>query len=248
MNNPTTLTDPSGLGSQDACAMYFHLPSDQEHCPFNRVGALGCTIDGVNGDCGLARGLIAGGAALQCPSNVCEGVNGAGQVVSFHAFAGGGSGYYSYSGANAIYYSLEAAGKAGALAAWGASAKSSAIREYGGNIYADKRDGVYSYTQLQEGPVCDPSGGPCGVLTDSSLIPGGTELVGLYHDHPFGGEFSATDINTYLGPPSIFGFVSTSSDRVLMFDPIRQAAWLNSGASPPICVVAGPTLGIASCH
>ena len=92
MNNPTTLTDPSGLGSQDACAMYFHLPSDQEHCPFNRVGALGCTIDGVNGDCGLARGLIAGGAALQCPSNVCEGVNGAGQVVSFHAFAGGEAG------------------------------------------------------------------------------------------------------------------------------------------------------------
>ncbi len=74
MNNPTTLIDPSGLGSQDACAMYFHLPPNQEHCPFNRVGALGCTIDGINGDCGLARSLIASGAGVGCRDPNCNGL------------------------------------------------------------------------------------------------------------------------------------------------------------------------------
>ncbi|HZP01242.1 MAG TPA: hypothetical protein VFD30_13195 [Terriglobia bacterium] len=73
--NPATLTDPTGLG-QDACAMYFHLPPDQEHCPFNPVGALqfDCRIDGVYGSCALALGLLASGTAVQCPGNDCNGV------------------------------------------------------------------------------------------------------------------------------------------------------------------------------
>ncbi len=78
--------------------MYFHLPSNQEHCPFNRVGALGCTIDGINGDCALTQGLISAGAAVQCPNNVCNGwqtdSNGNSRYVQFQAFADGTSGYY----------------------------------------------------------------------------------------------------------------------------------------------------------
>ncbi len=62
LNNPTTLIDPSGLGSQDACAMYFHLPPNQEHCPFNRVGALGCTLDGIDASCDTVFNSINAGA------------------------------------------------------------------------------------------------------------------------------------------------------------------------------------------
>ena len=209
-----------------------------------------CTLNGVDFPCAGLGSLISAGGAVACPGNICEGINGSGQPVYYVASAVG-AGYFTYSGPGALYYSAEAAGDAAGLADKQASGNDSVMREYGETVYAEA--GFYSFSQLQQGPACDPNTGACGPWSiDTTNVPEGAVVVGLAHDHPgtgFGSyDFSDADINTYI-TNGYYGFVATQPDsRVLMFDPNLYANWLNPGAPPPVCVLSGPLMGETACH
>ena len=104
LNNPTTLTDPKGLcpqggntnGSPYCYGSGLGIVLMEE---FNLGGGTNwsanvCNVDGMGIPCNWASILVQSGAAVQCPSNACTGVNGSGQIVQFKAFADGTSGYY----------------------------------------------------------------------------------------------------------------------------------------------------------
>jgi len=91
LNEPMMLADPTGLDTIGiAC-----LLDENGNCHGGGGGG-SCTIDGFAADCGLASGLLQSGAGMQCPNNICAGVNGDGQFVQFRAFADGSSGYLPY--------------------------------------------------------------------------------------------------------------------------------------------------------
>lgn len=79
MNNPLSVTDPSGLAG-----MTCHRPDrDPVLCENGGGGGGGggqdCIIDGVEQPCSLATGA----ADVQCPNNVCSGINDNGQYVQY---------------------------------------------------------------------------------------------------------------------------------------------------------------------
>jgi hypothetical protein len=215
----------------------------------------GSTVDGFLVSNSLAAGLVAGGLGVQCPGNICSGINGAGQSVQFWAFAGGGSGYFNiFPGqANSLFYSPNAAGAAAALATMQASMGDSTFREYGAPVYSV--GDVYSFGFLQAGPPCDPEAGPCTVDIDTSAIPDWATTIGLAHDHPGTYadwyDFSNVDIDTLAPPtgPALYGFLATEPvGRVLMFDPNLYANWMQPGAQAPVCALQGPLMGVQSCQ
>jgi RHS repeat-associated protein len=73
-NNPTTLTDPLGLGPRYGTEYCGILNS----CAGTGLGG-GCIVDGAQTPCGIASTLIAAGAAAQCPNNSCP----PGSIASF---------------------------------------------------------------------------------------------------------------------------------------------------------------------
>jgi RHS repeat-associated protein len=82
-------TDPSGL-----------LPSLEYEDNGRVYGGGGsswgsCIVDFMITNCGFASSLMAGGAAVQCPNNMCSGFNADGVPVQFVAGAGGATGYLS---------------------------------------------------------------------------------------------------------------------------------------------------------
>jgi RHS repeat-associated protein len=267
LNNPTSMTDPLGLGdcggdTIDTCGNV--PPTGGGHYGGHGGGGSGgggvgggatCNVDGVEESCSAAAAQQQAGAAVQCPNNACQGVNGNGQPVYYFASAVGG-GYFTYSGAGALFYSIQAALAAGALAAQGASAADSTTREYGTPIYT--QGGVYSFSVLQQGPPCDLDTGACGPWgIDVTAIPGGATTVGLGHDHPgtgFGAySFSdsdvGNDIDTYING-GYWGAVATQPPgRVLIFNPNAYGRYVNGQSNtPPICVWQGPLMGGVPCH
>src|SRR5690242_92585 len=82
----------------------------------------------------------------------------------FAATTNGIGAYYNYSGSGAMFYSANQAGVAAGVAAYNTGAKDR--REYAANIYVDNQ-GVYSYSPLQQGPICVPPT-PCKWTPDSS--------------------------------------------------------------------------------
>lgn len=190
-------------------------------------------------DCGLAFGSLASGAAVMCPNNICSGVNDRGQYVRYFATMLG-AGYYAYSGPGTLYYSIAAAQKAGAAAAFAAMVNSGVHQEWGNTAYADA-NGVYSYTDPQIiGPPCDEISGCTGSLT--LWVPGGTTLVGVQHTHPWEGgpnqfDFDAEQlmkrnngILEYIMGPSSNGLGWASNPRVFILDP----------KVPSVCQLSGP--------
>jgi len=124
------------------------------------------------------------------------------------AFANG-AGYYTLFGPGSVFFSVEAAGKAGALYYWKSSDNDR--REYGGTIYED-RNGVFSFGEGQIGPPCaaDSLGG-CEMTIRGNIRPKGTILIGDYHTHPDLGQgasdFSKTDVEG-LADAHAWGFVT----------------------------------------
>ena len=205
LNNPLLSNDRTGLHEHPL----YECGDDGFGCP-TRGNAYGggqsCTLNGGVSFCSVVESLIDSGSAVQCPDNLCEGVNGNGQPVYFWVSTNGSGSYYTYSGPGALYYSLEAAAIAALGYVWNTYGVTN--NEYGGNIYRDA-NGVYSFTQPVAGPPCQgPSAlGGCEFFEDPSAIPNDTELGGIYHTHPYGGSFSLEDTNVAdtVGVPSFVG-------------------------------------------
>lgn len=247
--NPSNNLDPLGLkatprgGIRDELS-YFGMG----------MGGFGGTIDGLDASSWIIGGLLRSGGALQCPNNACErsvwktdkAGNGHWQSQRFWAIGNGG--YYAVSGAGALYYSANQAGQAASLAAYSAARNNE--REYAANIYKDS-NGMFSYSDLQEGPVCSSG---CRWPPDFDDIPDGTTLVGSAHNHPPLG-FGATsfsdgrgDIPTYINL-KINGYLSTApGNRVIMFDYGLFRRWDAGEGVTPICVLQGPAQGLRSCE
>jgi RHS repeat-associated protein len=246
-NNPTTLVDPKGLHFFQPCFSVWNCWSGDP----NLAGGGGCTVDGITGPCST----LGGNANVPCPNNACTAVNSQGQPVYFQAFAGGGGGYFTYSGAGSLFYSVQAAGTAAALAAQLASAANPTAIEYGGNVYADNQDGVYSYSPLQQGQPCLDSG-ECDLSIAPTGVPDGDSIIGLYHDHPGTGpgsyDFSVGCTNCdldNLSAAGYYGFLATQPpSRVLMFNPVVFNNWFyGQGNGPAVCVLQGPLMGGTQC-
>lgn len=257
-NLPTKAIDPMGL-----------LPC-LSHCPGGGGGGgsffgdcLSCgggldpafgpgevSVDGVPMSAAEAGLLLKIGTAEQCPNNTCLGVTAAGIFTQYHAFARGGD-YYTVAGPGSLFFSLESAGKSASLLAYALGSQDK--REYAINVYQNDDSGVYSYSNPQQGPICDQG---CTWTPDFGDIPDGATLVGSSHNHVAGfygdTEFSEKkggDIPTYLYFP-IVGFLGTRpGNRVLMFIPSLYIPYFNGpGTLSPICVLQGPLYGDRSCH
>jgi RHS repeat-associated protein len=102
-NDPINLTDPIGLipGGPPKYECSNLDPVQMPGCGTpadggGGGGGMACYMDGILSPCGIVEGALGAGAAMLCPNNICEGVNGEGQFVQFRAFADGSSGYLPY--------------------------------------------------------------------------------------------------------------------------------------------------------
>jgi hypothetical protein len=197
--------------------------------------------------CGVINALLGADAALPCPNNICEGINGAGRPVAFQAFTVGGGGYYTFSGPGAVYYSEDQAGQAaldyvksmGALSPyWNYETNQLGVEEWGGNIYVDQDD-IWSFTEPIQGPFCAEGSSFCTIDTKNVPIPDGAADAGLYHTHPdwwipnIG--FSAQDYSAAMGGAfgyAVPSYLLTLAGTIAVFD-------LNLPA-PHIFVFSGP--------
>jgi RHS repeat-associated protein len=92
-NDPSNAVDPSGLNSTNGC-------DDVERIPCGQGGGgryITCIVDGVDTPCDMAYRMLASGAAVECPNDVCSGIafDAAGKAVyvQYYAFTGA-SGYF----------------------------------------------------------------------------------------------------------------------------------------------------------
>ncbi len=233
--NPNNFVDPSGLqlAGPGGCNMIDGCGGGVIDPSLGGDGT-SCSINQVAADCGSVGALLNIGAASPCPNNVCSGFNGIGQYMQYTCFATGCN-YYANWGPGSMFWSVSADGLAAVQYLEGVAGPN-ATHEYADNLYLDS-NGVYSYSPAQEGPEC-PATSTCLWQADFSNIPDGTDLVGSAHTHTDGfgsGEFSGEsgnlgDISTYMTfNPPLYGFVGTSGNRVLMFNPNIYQLW-NNGA------------------
>jgi len=99
-NDPINLTDPTGLipggPPKYECSNFdpVQMPGCGTPGDFGGGGGgMACYMDGILSPCGIVQSALGAGAAVQCPNNICEAINGDGQFVQFRAFADGSSGY-----------------------------------------------------------------------------------------------------------------------------------------------------------
>jgi len=248
-NDPINSVDPIGLRGHP---YYFCTPgaNSQFSTSCNPGGDLfggNCAVDGIATSCGIVQSLLGAGAASACPNNICEGINQYGQPAEFHAFAGGGSGYYTFSGAGALYYDREAAMAAAALATADATNADDVVREYYSYLTEDAKDGVFSFSNLIEGEPCTQM--PDGQFKCNTFFPSDVagNVFGIAHSHPDDTPFSGTDELTYADMNSqlkrpFWGVLAPVGipGQVLVFNPITGTE----------CVLQGPTNSITPnrCH
>ena len=227
LNNPLGVTDPTGLAGM-SCR---RPDKDPTLCENGGGMPSNCIIDGVEQPCSL----VTGAGDVECPNDVCQGLNSNGQPVYFWASTNGSGSYYTYSGPGALYYSLQAAGIAALNYIF--QNDTSLLHEYGGNIYADA-NGVYSFTNPNfdpASPPCDINGPPCFYTEDPNAIPQGTTLTGIFHTHPFGGIYDSEDIGVAddVGVPSFLGYPPGAnfgpSGCIWMYTPGQVPATLLQG-------------------
>jgi RHS repeat-associated protein len=248
VNNPTRFTDPTGLLLSPGSPWFGN-----------------CSVDGMSGFCGA----LGGNGMTACPYNNCnisvwvknpqgDSIDGHWETKQFWAFANGG-GYYSYVGPGALYYSADQAGQA--ATAYYQQQTLDDSRERGGSVYEDKNDGVFSYNYTVISETCTP-GARCGTQ-QTGEVPEGTDLVGDWHDHPFGdlpaSQFNG-DRNASLNPnvktPAYVGY-SVGGDFGAVYIPRSGQAAGSITVSPdgrvivllPVCRLAGPAIsGIPACE
>jgi RHS repeat-associated protein len=96
LNNPATLTDPTGLGF---CPMAD--TTTERGCPNGGGNDFGAyTLDGMIVSNSIGQAVLAGGFGVQCPNNLCSGLgtdpySGNQAYLFFTAGAGGATGYLS---------------------------------------------------------------------------------------------------------------------------------------------------------
>ncbi len=231
VNNATNFTDPrglkvliSGFAAGGLARFAFGLLG------FGSAVFGSCQVDGLYSPCGYAQSLLRIGAAVQCPNNVCLGVNRDNLPVQFVATMVASYYVCLQSG---TWSSREAAGTAAINCANGASIATNT--EYGGSIYQTS-SGRYSFTL----PVPGTSD---SVNIDYTAIPVGTTIAGDYHTHGaydpqyYNEQFSPTDIhgNSSAGLP---GFLGTPQDRIEIFYPGQAATY------PYGCVLVGSAVPV----
>jgi RHS repeat-associated protein len=176
-NNPISSLDPTG---QNRVKTYGDCDPDQQNCSggagFGWGASPSCSVDGLGAACSSVYALLNMGAAVQCPNNVCLGINGNGQFIHFWAFAGlaeAVDGYYAVSGVGSLSYNVDQAGIAAAQ--WGIWYESQTGSEVGGSLWCAY--GVCSSTLQQLGQP-----GASSVLLDFGFsdIPNGTDPAGWW--------------------------------------------------------------------
>ena len=171
-----------------------------------------CQQDGVDTSCSMVQNELGSGAAVQCPDNACEGVNGNNQPIYFAATTNGTGSYYTYSGPGSMFYSAPAAAS-GAFGyifdTYGNAGNGTFRQEYGGDVYSDG-NGLYSYTDPLPGDNICTIDTVCSFDPTQVVDPSGTSTAGLYHTHPFGGGITDPDdyfdsfqaqVPTFVGIP-----------------------------------------------
>ncbi len=88
-NNPLALIDPNGLA--DVCPS--RAGAECSDVGMNDATGGQCMLDGGDLPCSLLDTL--GAEAVQCPNNVCAGIDANGNFVTFVAGAGGATGYFT---------------------------------------------------------------------------------------------------------------------------------------------------------
>jgi RHS repeat-associated protein len=223
MNNPTTLTDPLGLGQCPPGTVWVSCNPEQA-AQSNLGGLLGqlynglamgdsCYIGGILANCAMVFSILGSEGGVQCPGNVCSGWNTNGQWSQYYAFAGAAgavNGYYAVWGVGSLQYSLNQAGIS--ASEWGTWYLGQTGSEVGGSLWCAY--GVCSSTLQQPGP---PTEMHFNLTTDFSDIPSSTQGQGWWRAQT--GEFSPySDYEWMLGTPYSI-FTGTPSGRVLLVGP-----------------------------
>jgi RHS repeat-associated protein len=255
-NDPINLADPSGALITRVC-MLRDDGSDSGFC----VGA-----GFLDGQITFFVGNVLQSDSLQaCPDNVCnrdEWVNdpegGHWQVERFVAFASGASGFFSWFGPGALYYSADQAGEAATQ--YYEQQTQDDKRERDGAIYTVGGDVFsFNYTYIAPEP-CSESAQACTYLA-SVPAPDGTTRVGDWHDHPFelgSGQFNG-DRNVNMNPgeteTAYVGYSLGGEYGTMKIDrggtPTLTISILtgNPVSLLPICNLSGPAMnGISPCH
>ncbi len=213
-NDPINSVDPGGLRGHP---YYFCTPgaNSQFSTSCNPGGDLfggNCAVDGIATSCRIVQSLLGAGAAVQCPNNICEGVNQDGLPVRLAATEVG-SGYACL--LSGSFNTQRSAGIAAANCAIGLSSAYGA--EYCGNLYQADSDGSFSFTST--------SGEVHACSYDPSDIPDQSEYAGFYHTHSYGvpinEQFSGADLNIGGGLENLLfpTYLGTPEGRIIMFDP-----------------------------
>lgn len=193
-NNPTNLTDPSGLCGRNPNNAMVVTPCADPDCPSVACGGGGggldggCELNGAPAACSMVYSLVSNpsGATVPCPSNVCsysqytsysnssgQTVIGFWQQMEFSANLGD---FYATSGPGALYYNADQAG--GGAGAYFLPYAQADHREFGGAI---KQNGdFFSYTLNGVGPVCQPNE-DC----QDTVWVGGEGDVAAWHTHVY---------------------------------------------------------------
>jgi RHS repeat-associated protein len=257
-NNPTNVSDPSGMVNRPGYNGLFggaggvgsFLNNLYYSLGYGSIDGGSCEADGLDTPCSIVAGLLAAGAALQCPNNICAGVNRDNLPIQFVAPLGTG-GYYQCLNSGA-FSTQQAAGTAAVDCADGPSVATN--REYVGNIYQVDSNGNYSFT------FGTPQG-PASGTVDFSDIPDNTEYAGFYHTHGafdanyFSEQFSGLDgdigVAFSSGNQGFPTYLATPDGRVEMFDPAQFGVFPNGCVLFGTPVSPGPGISgvpVPACH
>jgi RHS repeat-associated protein len=233
-NNPLALTDPLGL---DGNGIRYACIYGQCNAGTFEENLFGCNVDGGAVPCSVAYGLVAIGAADECPTPYCTPV-GVGGVVAYPVDYQTGMAWVPAVGPGYLFDNLEDALAVGSLYAQNESLLNS------GNERCGMAYGVgdqFTFTSTVEGTAST-----CNYNTARNLVPYGDIAMGLFHGHgiassDFADErFSVGDIRGSI----ISGYttaVATPGGRVIIYDPTQGCQMfdlgdsLGTGTKIPIC-------------
>ena len=257
MNNPVTLTDPTGLHYYD-CYWSGGCNGNMETGGGGGGGSSGyggggsvCNLDGQGTGCSNLGGL-GSQAYAPCPNSFCSGFRN-GSYVQYAAFANGGGGYFAYSGpgeAGDLYYNLSTAQAAGSLADFNAMVQSGVHQEWGNVAIQDDANGFYSFTEPEVvGPPCVEGEGCEG--QQPLAVPDGTSLAGVQHSHPWvggSGQFDYDVEQLMTGGYTFLDYVTGPSSNGSNWGNDPKTFVLNPNG-PSVCQLAGPAqFGIQGCN